>query len=250
MGKTYLFTGGSSDIALSLLKRLTSKAAPEDVFLLQGFRHMQLIQDYAESLLPSLASQIHSYGVDLQDQQERKDFIQEIQEKYVVSHFVHFPATHLKYKRFRDLPEDALQADANIQLLSAIEFCQAFLPQMAKIRKGRIVFLLTSAILGAPPKNTADYIIVKSALQGLAKSLAVEYADKGITVNCVAPSMVETKFLTETADLVVEMAARNNPMKRNATPEDVSPAIEFLLSDDASYITGITLPITGGSVIV
>jgi len=249
MANTYLFSGGSSDIALSLFKQLLQDAANDDVFLLQGHNNMDLLYSYKKELPPEIQTRVHCYKLDLRDGSARKDFIQKIASQFSVSHFVHFPASHVINKRFRDLDTTQLQQDANIQLLSAIDFCQAFLPGMVKKHRGRILFLLTSYIRGVPPKNTTDYIMVKSALHGLAKSLAIEYAAKGITVNCVAPSMVETKFLSETADLIVEMAARNNPMKRNATPEDISPAIKFLLSDDASYITGITLPITGGSII-
>ena len=90
----------------------------------------------------------------------------------------------------------------------------------------------------------------KSAIGGLVKSLAVEYARFGITVNCVAPSMMETHFLKDTPDLIVQAAAADNPMGRNATPEDVAPAMAFLLSEDARFITGVTLPVTGGSAIV
>ena len=72
----------------------------------------------------------------------------------------------------------------------------------------------------------------------------------GITVNCVAPSMMETHFLKDTPDLIVQAAAADNPMGRNATPEDVAPAMAFLLSEEARFITGVTLPVTGGSAIV
>ena len=71
-----------------------------------------------------------------------------------------------------------------------------------------------------------------------------------ITVNCVAPSMMETHFLKDTPDLIVQAAAADNPMGRNATPEDVAPAMAFLLSEEARFITGVTLPVTGGSAIV
>ena len=72
----------------------------------------------------------------------------------------------------------------------------------------------------------------------------------GVTVNCVAPSMMETHFLKDTPDLIVQAAAADNPMGRNATPADVVPAMAFLLSEEARFITGVTLPVTGGSAIV
>ena len=78
---------------------------------------------------------------------------------------------------------------------------------------------------------------------------AVDYAPNGVTVNCISPSMIETKFLAETSHLIVEAAANDHPMKRNAQVNDVVPAMAFLLSDEARFITGVNLPITGGSVI-
>ena len=108
----------------------------------------------------------------------------------------------------------------------------------------------SSYALGAPPKNVSAYVVAKSALGGLAKSLAVEYAASGITVNMVAPCMMETRFLADTPDLIVQAAAASNPMGRNARVEDVVPAMEFLLSEEAGFITGVSLPITGGSVIL
>ncbi|MEG1274211.1 MAG: SDR family oxidoreductase, partial [Ruthenibacterium sp.] len=63
----------------------------------------------------------------------------------------------------------------------------------------------------------------------------------------VMPSMMETKFLAETSDLIVQASAEANPMKRNARVSDVVPAMEFLLGEDAGFITGVVLPVTGGS---
>ena len=139
------------------------------------------------------------------------------------------------------------QGAGDLSHLAPVKLCKTFLPAMAKARQGRVLFMLTSYLLGVPPKNTAAYVMVKSTLQGLAKSLAADYASFGVTVNCVMPSMMETKFLADTSDLIVQASAEANPMKRNARVEDVVPAMAFLLSEEAGFITGVTLPITGGS---
>ncbi|MBQ5324706.1 MAG: SDR family oxidoreductase, partial [Oscillospiraceae bacterium] len=93
------------------------------------------------------------------------------------------------------------------------------------------------------------YLMAKNAVVALMKSLATDYAANNVTVNSISPSMIETKFLAETSHLIVEQAAAAHPMKRNATVKDVVPAMAFLLSDEAGYITGVNLPITGGSII-
>ena len=166
------------------------------------------------------------------------------------THFVHLPALPVVNAKFKAFDEARFQKDWEIQVHSAVKLCKAVLPAMSKAKFGRVLFIQTSYTIGCPPKNTAAYVMNKSAIGGLVKSLAVEYARFGITVNCVAPSMMETHFLKDTPDLIVQAAAADNPMGRNATPEDVTPAMAFLLSEEARFITGVTLPVTGGSAIV
>ena len=149
--------------------------------------------------------------------------------------------------RFAQFDAERFERDFSVQVRSALQLCQAFVPDMAKARFGRVLFVLTGYLLGLPPKNVAAYVTTKSALQGLARSLAADYAAKGVTVNCVAPAMVETAFLADTSELIVQASARTNPMGRNAAVEDVVPAMRFLLSEEARFITGVTLPVTGGA---
>ena len=163
------------------------------------------------------------------------------------THLVHLPALRVVNTKFKKFDEERFERDMSVQVRSAVKLCKAFVPAMAKAKRGRVLFMLTSYLLGLPPKNTAAYIMAKSALHGLAKSLAADYAGTGVTVNCVMPSMMETKFLADTSNLIVEASAQANPMGRNARVEDVVPAMAFLLGEETGFITGVSLPITGGS---
>ena len=117
---------------------------------------------------------------------------------------------------------------------------------MAKKRHGKIVFMLSAYLLGVPPKFQSPYITVKYALLGLMRNLSAEYVSKGITVNAVSPDMMETKFLSNLPELVIEQSAKNNPLGRNIRVEEVVPAIEYLLSDAANVVTGQNIGVTGG----
>ena len=110
------------------------------------------------------------------------------------THFVHLPALPVVNAKFKAFDEARFQKDWEIQVHSAVKLCKAVLPAMRKAKFGRVLFIQTSYTIGCPPKNTAAYVMNKSAIGGLVKSLAVEYARFGITVNCVAPSMMETHF--------------------------------------------------------
>lgn len=237
----YLMTGASSDVGAALIERVFQ---PGDTVIAQGAGDLSCL----EALCAKHPGAIRTYDVDLTDDAALTAFVDELTGQGLVpTHLVHLPALRVINAKFKNFDEARFEKDVSVQLRSAVRLCKTFLPAMARARYGRVLFMLTSYLLGAPPKNTAAYVMVKSALQGLAKSLAVEYAPFGVTVNCVAPSMMETKFLQDTSDLIVQASAEANPMKRNARVEDVVPAMAFLLSEEARFITGVTLPVTGGS---
>lgn len=243
MANVYLITGASSDVGCALIKRLYKEG---DLFIAQGAGDLNTLRPLCEEY----PGAIRTYNVDLTSESALHAFIADVQKNCPApTHYIHLPALRVINAKLKKFDEERFELDMSVQIRSTIALCKAFLPAMAKAKKGRVLFMLTSYVLGMPPKNTAAYVMVKSALGGLAKSLAADYASFGVTVNCVAPSMMETKFLADTSDLIVQAAAEAHPMKRNARVEDVVPAMAFLLSDEAGFITGITLPITGGSIL-
>lgn len=247
MSNIYLITGATSDVGRTLIRRLLTGAPEGTQVLAQGCGDL----DKLAPLCQEFPGAVRPFDVDLSDPYKVDTFCQLITQTCPApTHFVHLPALPVVNTKFKGFDEVRFAADMEIQVHSAVKLCKAILPAMTKARFGRLLFIQTSYTIGCPPKNTAAYVMAKSALGGLVKSLAVEYARFGVTVNCVAPSMMETHFLKDTPDLIVQAAAADNPMGRNATPEDVVPAMAFLLSEEARFITGVTLPVTGGSAIV
>ena len=133
-----------------------------------------------------------------------------------------------------------------VSVRSIFHILQSFMPHMSKQKYGRVVFMLTSYCLGLPPKYQSAYVTSKYALLGLMKALATEYDSKGITVNGISPEMIDTKFLSDLPDLIVEENAAKSPLKRNLQVDDVVPMLAYLLSDAAEAITGQNIAITGG----
>ena len=244
MAYTYLISGATSDVGRALIRRLLKDAPEGTLVLAQGCGDV----DKLAPLCQEYPGMIRPFDVDLSDPYKVDTFCQVLGTTCPApTHFVHLPALPVVNTKFKAFDEPRFAKDMEIQVHSAVKLCKAVLPAMSKAKFGRILFIQTSYTLGAPPKNTAAYVMAKQALGGLCKSLAVEYARFGITVNCVAPSMMETNFLKDTPDLIVQASAADNPMGRNATPDDVVPAMDFLLSEEAGFITGVTLPVTGGS---
>jgi 3-oxoacyl-[acyl-carrier protein] reductase len=92
----------------------------------------------------------------------------------------------------------------------------------------------------------ANYSASKAGVLGLTKSLAREVAAREITVNCVAPGYIQTAMTESLAEAVKKAFLEMIPMRRLGTPEDVARAVEFLLSDQAAYITGQVIHVNGG----
>lgn len=239
----YLITGATSDIGIELIKTV---AKDGDKFLLQGFGDDTAIK----SLCNEKNIDYIYYEADLSNSESTDSFIKKLNESELTpTHFVHLPALRVINTKFKNFDEERFLADINVQVMSAVKICKSILPKMSKSKFGRVLFMATSYVLANPPKNTAAYIMAKNSIVGLMKSLATDYAQNGITVNSISPSMIETKFLADTSHLIVEAAAKEHPMKRNAKVDDVVPAMAFLLSEEARFITGVNLPITGGSII-
>jgi 3-oxoacyl-[acyl-carrier protein] reductase len=149
-------------------------------------------------------------------------------------------------KLLRDMSEADWDAVLNINLKGAFNCAKFITPYMIENRYGKIVNVSSRAHLGNP--GQANYSASKAGLIGLTKSLALELGRYNITVNAVAPGMIETEGLHGHPQYqqVISRALQITPLKRLGKPEDVAALVHFLVSDDAGYITGEVIHITGG----
>lgn len=243
MKKNYLLLGASSEVCISFLKNHSWQA--EDKIIAQYFSNCANLQEIQKNI----SADMNLLQADFNNSESTLNFIENLQEKdFCPTHILHVPAVPVENKRFTEISWENFQAQINVQCRSLWQILQAFIKKMSKAKFGNIVILLSSVTLNVPPKFWADYVTAKYALLGLGKALAAEYAAKNIRVNMISPSMMETKFLQNIYGGVIEQNAANNPLQRNATPEDAAGLIEYLFSDANKFITGANIPVTGGEV--
>jgi 3-oxoacyl-[acyl-carrier protein] reductase len=130
-------------------------------------------------------------------------------------------------------------------LTAAFQLCQAVLKPMIRQRAGRIV-TIASVVGQIGNAGQANYAASKAGLIGFSKALAREVASRNVTVNVVAPGLIETDMTRAIAEGARETWAAQIPLGRLGSPRDVASAVCFLASDEASYITGQVLAVNGG----
>jgi 2-hydroxycyclohexanecarboxyl-CoA dehydrogenase len=153
------------------------------------------------------------------------------------------------FKRFSNITFEDWQRVVDVNLHGVFHMTQAVLPDMVEAGWGRIVNISSSSTHSGAP-YMSHYVAAKSAVNGLTKSLALEYGPSGVTVNAVPPGFIDTPMLRAAEKNgflgdIDETIART-PVRRIGKPEDIAAACAFLVSEEAGYITGQILGVNGG----
>ncbi len=143
------------------------------------------------------------------------------------------------------MSEEAWTEVIDTNLTAAYRVAKRALGKMVRLHRGRIVMVSSvGAFLGAA--GQANYAASKAGLVGLARALAREVASRSITVNVIAPGLVETNMLAALGEAHIESYLAQVPLGRLGQPEEIAGVVGFLASADAGYVTGAVLPVDGG----
>jgi 3-oxoacyl-[acyl-carrier protein] reductase len=240
-GKGALVTGASSGIGWATAKVLHGQGA---TVAISGTKTEKL-----EALAGELGSRVFPLPCDLRDRAAVSKLADDA-EKAVgqVDILVNNAGiTHDNlFMRMKDEEWDEVIA---VNLTSVFVLTRGILRNMMRRRYGRIVNIASiSGVLGNPGQG--NYAASKAGLVGMTKSLAREVASRGITANCVAPGFIKTPMTDALTPKQVEVIAAAIPAQTFGKPEDVAAAVAFLASSEAAYITGETIHVNGGMVMV
>ncbi|MGX6511785.1 SDR family NAD(P)-dependent oxidoreductase [Rhodococcus sp. SJ-2] len=230
--RTAVVTGGGSGIGKAVAARLRKDG------------HQVAVFDIAPS-----GGELE-YLVDVTDRGQIDTALAEVRERLgPVTILVNGAGVEV-YKRFVNLTWETWSRAIDVNLHSVFHCTQSVLPDMIDAGWGRIVNISSSSTHSGQP-FMSSYVAAKSGVNGLTKSLALEYGPRGITVNAVPPGFVNTPMLrrAEGKGLLggtIEEHIERTPVRRAGRPEDIAAACSFLISEEAGYITGQILGVNGG----
>lgn len=229
--KTAVVTGGASGIGLAVAHRLRSDG----------------IDVATVDLKPSDAEL--AYTADVTDRPQVDAALSAIRDRLGPVTILVNAAGLDGFKRFANITFEDWQRVIDVNLNGVFHTIQAVLPDMVEAGWGRIVNISSSSTHSGTP-YMAHYVAAKSAVNGLTKTLALEYGPSGITVNAIPPGFIDTPMLRRAAEQGflgdIEESIARTPVRRMGRPEDIAAACAFLVSEEAGYITGQLLGVNGG----
>jgi 3-oxoacyl-[acyl-carrier protein] reductase len=240
-GQKALVTGASGGIGGAIARALHAQGA---TVLLAGTREAALT-----TLAAELGGRAHIVTADLSQPDEPERLIREAEAALgQIDILVNNAGITRDGLAMRMRDEDWL-AVLEVNLTAGFRLIRSALRGMLRRRHGRII-CITSVVGVAGNPGQANYAASKAAMIGMAKSIAAEVATRGITVNCVAPGMITTAMTDKLTDDQRARMAAAIPADRFGTPDDIAPAIVYLASAEAAYVTGQTLHVNGGMLMI
>lgn len=194
-----------------------------------------------------------SYAVDVTNRAQVDAALTEVRAQLGVVDILVNAAGTEGFVAFHDLDFAAWQRVIEVNLNGVFHCVQAVLPDMLTAGWGRIVNISSSSTHSGTPMKS-HYVAAKSAVNGLTKVLALEYSPHGITVNAVTPGFIDTPMLRNAErrgdfdSITIDGLIAATPVRRIGQPQDIAAMCGFLVSEDASYITGQILGVNGGRV--
>ena len=234
--KKILITGASGGIGNALVKKFVSL---EGSVLATGTKTEKL-----ESLKKEFPN-INILKFDISDHSKIEEFVENVSSQLSgLDVLVNNAGINLDNLSLR-MKDEEWKKVIEINLGSTFFLCKYAIKKMLKNKYGRIVNI-TSVVGHTGNLGQANYAASKAGIHGMSKSLAIEYAKKNITINCVSPGFIQSKMTDNIVESIKAVLTSRIPMSKLGTGEDVSNTVAFLSSDAASYITGETIHVNGG----
>jgi 2-hydroxycyclohexanecarboxyl-CoA dehydrogenase len=246
--RTAIVTGGGSGIGLAISTRLAAEGASVAIFDRNGDAATD-----AAAAIEEAGGVATGLSVDVSDRPRIDDAVDEVRRRFGPATILVNNAGISPFERFLDITADSLNRVIAVNLVGTFDCCQAVVPDMVDAGWGRIVNIASSSAQTGSPLQT-HYSASKAGVIGFTRSLARELGPKGITVNVIPPSFVDTPSLRDAEEAGflgpgVAQLEQAMPVRRVGKPEDIAAACAYLVRDETGYVTGQVIGVNGGRVI-
>ncbi|MEU1466672.1 3-oxoacyl-ACP reductase FabG [Streptomyces sp. NPDC005761] len=229
MSRSVLVTGGNRGIGLATARALAAEG------------HKVAITHHSSEAPPGF----FAVRCDVTDPEQVKAAVEEVSIQQGAVEVLVSNAGITRDQLLIGMPEDDFRAVMETNFQAAVTVTREVVPAMIKARWGRLIYMSSINSMSGAPGQT-NYASAKAALIGFARSLAIELGRRNVTVNVVAPGMIETDMVEHVTDARRKAALARTALARTGTPEEVAAAVRFLAGEDASYVTAGVIPVTGG----
>lgn len=240
-GRKALVTGASGGIGEAIARQLHSQGATVG---LHGTRVERL-----EALAAELGERVEMFPANLSDRDAVSELGKSAEEKLEGVDILVNNAGITKDGLFVRMSDDAWDQVMEVNLTAVFRLTRELMHPMMKRRNGRIINI-TSVVGVSGNPGQANYCAAKAGMIGFSKSLAQEVAPRNVTVNCVAPGFIESAMTEKLNDKQKEAIMGAIPMRRMGTGTEIASAVTWLASNEASYVTGQTVHVNGGMLMV
>jgi 3-oxoacyl-[acyl-carrier protein] reductase len=240
-GRTALVTGGSRGIGKAIVCRL-AEAGAKVAFIYQS--NSEAAEKLASEQV-DLGRDVWALQCDVSKKAEVDAIVEQVLAKWSKIDILVNNAGIIRDKPLLAMSPEEWQQVIDTNLTSVFNFCQAVVRPMMSARYGRVVNMSSVAAECSNP-GQSNYAASKAGIEGFSRCMAVEYAKRGITVNCVAPGFIETDMTVAVVNVAGDKIKSAIPVKRLGRPEDIAHAVCFFCTEEASYVTGQVLKVDGG----
>lgn len=241
IGKTVLVTGGSRGIGRAIVELLAAEGAAVSFF----YRSDAAAADAVVAAQCGAGRIVHNEPVDVRDRAGCADAVERFVERHERIDILVNNAGVIRDNLLGLLEDDDIDTVLDTNIGGTFNVTRAVVPHMISRRAGKIINL--SSVAGAKGgRGQSNYAASKGAVDALTRALAVELAPRGITVNAVAPGVIETEMSQQVRELAPDEVKSKILLKRFGLPADIANAVWFLASSYADYITGQVLYVDGG----
>ena len=241
MVKTILVTGASKGIGRAIAIRL----ARDGFSIIVHYGKDQNGAEQTQQVVLDAGVQSRLLSFDISDRAQCRDVLERDMTEHGTYYGVVLNAGIARDNAFPAMEDDEWDAVIDTNLGGFYNVLRPIIMPIVSARKGGRIVTLSSVSGEAGNRGQVNYSAAKAGIIGATKALAIELAKRAITVNCVAPGIIETQM---TAGLQPDDVANIIPMRRMGKPDEVAAAVAFLCSDEASYITRQVISVNGGMV--